>query len=167
MNASRAGLAGLLVLLAVPALADKAQAKIAAAERASDRRAVEFALERYSNLVLVIDHAGIAALFAPDGELVTEGQPAVRGPEAIDKHLATFKDYHVKSNVIRADSTSVFGSRATQIGRYRQRVELPSHETVEVSGRFEARWIKKSDGRWLFERLTAKPDPPPAKTPAN
>ena len=149
----------LIALGASPVLGtDKAKAKLEAAERRAAVQEIESNLTRYNNLVLLMDNARIAELFAEDGELVGPNGP-IRGPKAIREFLETFKDYHVKANKTTPTSTSVYGAHAKQIGTYWQRVQLPSKETVEVSGRFEASWIRRS-GQWLIERMSTTPDPP-------
>jgi uncharacterized protein (TIGR02246 family) len=119
---------------------------------------VEAALQRYNAFVLAMDNAAIAELYAEDGELAGPNGP-VRGRKAIREFLETFKDFHVKANKTTPEKTSVNGETATQSARYWQRVELPSHETVEVSGRLDAQWAKHG-GRWLIQHMAATPDPP-------
>ena len=49
----------------------------------SEYTAIRAATQRYDGYVLAMDHAAIAAMFAPDGELDVPGGEPVRGPAAI------------------------------------------------------------------------------------
>ncbi len=136
-----------------------AGALCACATMAVDRRPeVEAALQHYSQLMLRMDNAGIAGLIAGDGELKNSGQAPIYGPDAVRAFLDTFKDYRVLAYQIHADSTSVQADTARQSGTYRQRVLLPDKQTVEVSGRFDAVWVRTTDGRWLIHRMLTTPD---------
>ena len=56
----------------------------------AEQARVEAALGRYSSMVLHMDSRGIAALYAPDGEIVNPGQAPVRGRAAIEAFLSGF-----------------------------------------------------------------------------
>lgn len=126
---------------------------------ATDQALVEAALRRYSDLVLAMDHASVAALFAPEGEIVNPGQPSVHGPVAIQALFAGFEGYKVLANSTLPSSTLVSGDRAVQQGSYRQRVRKPDGEIVEVSGLFQAEWIRTGSGPWLILRMGTTPAP--------
>lgn len=123
----------------------------------SDQARVEAALRHYSELVLAMDHARIAALFEPEGEIVNKGQAAVHGRAAIESFLSGFSGYHVLENNMRPASTVVRGNTAEQVGTYNQRVRTPDGEVLEVSGGFEAVWGRTSTGDWLIRRLGTSP----------
>jgi uncharacterized protein (TIGR02246 family) len=118
---------------------------------------VEAALARYSQLVLVMDHAGIAALFAPDGELVNPGQAPVHGRAAIEAFLSGFSGFHVLSNSLVPSSTLITGDRAVQVGEYRQRVQTPESKVLEVSGSFKVEWVRSGADQWLILRMGTTP----------
>src|SRR5215471_14976453 len=103
---------------------------------ASPESEVRAALERYVRLVQKMDHAGIAAMFAPDGEVVNPGRDPVRGPAAIEAFLKQFAGYHVMRETMVPATTTVDGDRATQSGTYAQRVRAPDGKVIDVSGRF-------------------------------
>ena len=111
----------------------------------------------YAALVRAMDHSAIAALFTPDGEMASEGQPTVRGREAIKQHLESFKDFHVQANTLTADTVTVHGAAGDVAGTYWQRVELPSHEVVEVRGTYTAHWLRGADGTWRIQRVATAP----------
>lgn len=137
----------------------------ACASITADRRPeVAAALQRYSDFMLRMDNAGIAGLFADDSELKNTGQDPIYGPKAVRALFDTFKDYKVLAYQIHADSTQIRSDIAVQSGSYRQKVMLPSKQTIEVSGRFDAVWTRMADGRWLIHRMLTTPDQPkPAK----
>jgi uncharacterized protein (TIGR02246 family) len=127
------------------------------ASPATPESEVRAALVRYAELVQKMDHAGIAAMFAADGEIVNPGQDPIRGPEAIDAFLLKFSDYHVISETMTPEKTTLDGDRATQSGTYRQRVRTPDGQTVEVSGGFDLEWVRDTTGAWRIRRISTSP----------
>ncbi|HEY5227567.1 MAG TPA: nuclear transport factor 2 family protein [Opitutaceae bacterium] len=123
----------------------------------ADKAAVEAGLYRYSQLLLSMDSAGIAAMFAPDGEVVNPSQPAVHGRDAIRKFIASFSDFHVISNTDTPTSTLIDGSTAEQIGVYEQSVKSPQGHLFKVSGRLEIEWVKAPSGEWQIMQLATFP----------
>jgi uncharacterized protein (TIGR02246 family) len=118
---------------------------------------IEAALAHYASLAAAMQHDSIAALFTPDGELATEGQPAITGPEAIRAHLHSFVGYHVLSNELVANTTRASADSADQAGTFRQRVQVPAGDTVSVQGRFTIRWIRDRAGAWRIQRMATRP----------
>jgi len=118
---------------------------------------VDRALAHYRDLVLVMAHDSIAALFLSDGELSAAGQPTITGPAAIAAHLHSFAAYHVLANELVADSTRVAGDTAWQSGTYSQRVQVPAGDTVQVHGRFELQWRRVSGAGWRIRRIATRP----------
>jgi len=124
---------------------------------ARDVAAVDARLAEYGQLVLRMDHHGIAQLFASDGEVVNPGRDPIFGPAAIESFLRGFDAYRVLEYSIVADSTAAHGGSALQVGTYRQRVRMPAGDTVEVVGRFRAEWTNEGGGRWLIRRMGTSP----------
>jgi uncharacterized protein (TIGR02246 family) len=118
---------------------------------------VRAALARYVDLVRKMDHAAIAGMFAPDGEIVNPGQESVRGPAAIEAFLRRFADYKVLAETMTAATTTVDGAHATQSGIYRQKVRTPDGKVLNVSGGFDAEWIRDAAGTWRLRRLATAP----------
>jgi ketosteroid isomerase-like protein len=131
----------------------------ASAPSPSARAKVDAALERYADLLRRMDSAGIAALFAPEGEIENPGADPIRGPAAILAFLETFKDFHVESYDLDLQSTVVNGRSATQSGTYRQRVRVPAGAVIEVHGRFTAEWVEVSEGQWRILRMGTESTP--------
>ena len=128
-----------------------------AARLKADKAEVEARLQRYSALTLAMDGAGIAAMFAPDGEMVNPKRPPVRGRAAIERFLSGFSDFHVVSNADEVSSTVVDGDAAEQLGTYHQRVRSPDGQVFEVTGRFEISWVRNASGEWLLSQVATFP----------
>ena len=111
------------------------------------------ATARYADLVLRMDNGGIAALFASDGEIAVDGREPIRGRANIEAFLEGFKDFHVLAESLTADSIQINGARAHVIGKYRQRVRVPSGDTVEVEGAYTGDWIQDISGPWRIRRI--------------
>ena len=122
------------------------------------RAAVEAALEKYSGFVAKMDDEGISEMFTTNGEMgSTDGKPLV-GRAAILRHLARLHDYKVQSNVVTSESVTFEGADTYQKGTYRQTVQTPSGNTLQVQGKLEAVWTLDKDGAWRLKKLTAIPD---------
>jgi uncharacterized protein (TIGR02246 family) len=121
----------------------------------ADTAAVNARLAEYSQMVLDMNHHGIAQLYAADGELASTGAAPIRGPEAIENFLRGFSAYHVLAYTVSADTTTIHGDKAYQSGSYQQRVRIPRGDTVQVRGRFRIEWARGRDGRWLIHRMGA------------
>ena len=129
----------------------------AGAAAGREKEDVEAALRRYGDLVLAMDHAGIAALFEPEGEIVNQGRPPIHGRAAIETFLSGFAGYRVLENDIGADTTTIRGDTAEQVGTYRQRVRAPDGREISVTGGFDALWARAPSGAWLIRRMGTTP----------
>jgi len=140
----------LLSALLLAACATKKDTKI-------DRARVEGRLQEYAELTLKMDPAGLAAMYAPDGELVNPSQPPIRGRAAIQKFLEGFSDFKVLSNSDLPGSTLIDGDISEQLGIYRQKVRSPEGKLFEVSGRLEIAWVKDPSGEWYIAQFAMFP----------
>ena len=147
-----AGTAALLLCALLPACENPKVAK-----QRADKAELEARLQHYSALVLAMDSAGIAAMFARDGELVNPSRPPVRGRAAVQRFLSGFSDYHVISNVDVLEGTTVDGDTAEQLGTYSQSVRSPGGKVFEAKGRFEIGWVRDSSGEWLLSQVATFP----------
>jgi len=118
---------------------------------------VRGALQRYVRLVQRMDHAGIATMFAADGEVLNPGRDPIKGRGAIQAFLEQFAGFEVINEMMVPRTTSVDGSHATQIGTYRQRVRGPDGNIIDVSGKFVLDWIRDGSGVWLIQRMATTP----------
>ena len=144
-----------LLLIAIALGVLSACSTIAAVDR---RPEVDAALQHYSELMLHMDNAGIASLFAEDGELKNTDQAPIYGPAAVRAFLDTFKDTKVLAYRIHADATSVRQDTAAQSGTYHEKVTMPNQQTIDVSGHFDVVWVRAADGRWLIHQMLTTPD---------
>jgi ketosteroid isomerase-like protein len=122
-----------------------------------DKGVVESRLQRYAGLMLAMDSAGMARMFAPDGEMVNPKRPPVHGREAIQKFLESYSDYKVLSNEDTATNTLIDGDTAEQLGTYRQKVRAPDGQIFEATGRLEIEWTHAGPGEWLIVQLATFP----------
>jgi ketosteroid isomerase-like protein len=122
-----------------------------------DKAKVEAGLQQYSRLLLSMDSTGIAAMFAPDGEVTNPSQPPVKGRAEIQKFIASFADFHVLSNTDIATSTLIDGNTAEQLGTYEQSVRSPQGHLFKGSGRLEIEWVKDEAGDWQIMQLETFP----------
>jgi ketosteroid isomerase-like protein len=148
-------LVALRLLCGLAALALSACA--ATTPRSSATAGVEAAFAHYCELLRAMDHAGIAAMFTPDGEVANSGAAPIRGPAAIDAFLQGFSDYQVLAYTTEGVRTVVHGETAELSGIFHQRVRVPQGNVVEVAGRLEAHWIRHGKDGWLVQRMATSP----------
>lgn len=120
---------------------------------------VNKALQHYASLMLNMDYKGIAAVFAPSGEIVNPGQKSIQGREAIEQFLSGFSAYRILSYNVTPASTIVDGDTAIQTGSFKQRVRIPIGDIVEPSGSFKAEWVHNHVDQWQLQRMSTKPSP--------
>jgi ketosteroid isomerase-like protein len=145
-----------LAMLALGACATAAP-RPAASASAGSGAGVEAAFGHYCDLLRAMDHAGIAAMFAADGEVDNPGAAPIRGPAAIDGFLQGFSDYHVLSYTTEEVRTVVHGEAAQTTAIFHQRVRVPQGNVVEVSGRLEAHWVRTGKDGWRVQRMATGP----------
>ena len=119
-------------------------------------RAVDMMLNKFAQLSRDMDAAGIAKMYARDGEIVTPGQDAVKGRTAIEAFLRSFADYRVLEYVLTPTATTGDRNGVTQKGTFHQRVRTPGGQIVEASGTFTAEWVLE-DFVWHVKRMTTAP----------
>jgi ketosteroid isomerase-like protein len=142
------------LLLLVPAC--RPNSPRSQAERGRD---LDAALNHYGRLVQAMESDSIAALYTPDGQLGGVGLATVTGPDSIRAFLHQFDRYHVLRATMMLDSSRMAGDTGIQHGRYAQRVQLPAGDTVEVSGKFTAEWLRGASGEWRIHRMATAPLP--------
>ncbi len=116
------------------------------------------ATENYAHLIAAMDSAAIAAMYTEDGESVVAGAPTLHGREAIRKQLESFRDYHVISEELTADTITIDGGHGHVAGTYHQKVRIPSGEVVQVHGGYAADWVRAGHGVWHIQRLVTTPE---------
>lgn len=122
-----------------------------------ERPSIDAALAHYARLAAAMSHDSVAALFTDAGELVTAGQPTIVGPDSIRAHLQSFVGFRVLSNDLHADTTRASIDSAYQGGTFRQRVVIPSGDTVTAQGRFSVNWVYDAAHGWRIRRMATRP----------
>ncbi len=121
----------------------------------TEQAKVEEVLRQYSEMLLAMNHAGIAGLFDPvEGEVVNPGQPAIRGQAAIERFLRGFSDYRVLEYKTGNVRTVVDGEKATVSASYEQKVRIPDGTVVEPKGWIDAELRRDPrSGVWFIRRM--------------
>ncbi len=114
---------------------------------------VEARLRQFDQLVHALNAKAIAGMFDPDGEIQHEHQTPTRGREAIESLYASFSKYQILENDTTPIGTLVYGNLAVQVGSYHQKVKTPDGASVEVSGSFQADWMRSGSKDWLIKRM--------------
>ncbi len=122
-----------------------------------DKAAVQARLQQYATLLRAMDIPGIAAMYAPDGQMVNPKRPPVIGRDAIREFLGGYAGYKVLENTDTATSTLIDGDTSEQLGTYHQRVRAPDGALFETSGRLEIGWTRSPSGEWLIQELATFP----------
>lgn len=122
----------------------------AAHRETQSREQVEAAFRHFCALTIALDHAGLAAMFDQDGQIINAGQEPIQGPAAINRFYAGYAGYQVLAYTTGALQTRTHGNAADLSTTYRQRVRLPDGKIVEVSGRLDSNWRRTRDGHWLL-----------------
>jgi uncharacterized protein (TIGR02246 family) len=102
--------------------------------------ALERVLRDYEKAWTAKDAAGLAALFTPDGFVLSPGQPMARGRAAIESHYGKHGGGPL---ALRAVAFAVDGRHGYIIGAYAQKAGEP-----EI-GKFTLT-LRKVGGRWLI-----------------
>lgn len=101
---------------------------------------LERVLRDYERAWAARDAAGLAALFAEDGFVLSGSRPPVHGREAIEAH------YQGRGGPLslRAFAFAAEGATGYIIGGYAEREGEPD------AGKFTLTLVKRSDGHWLI-----------------
>ena len=113
---------------------------------------VETAMKKYDCLILKTNPDSIAMLYAPDGEL---GNMAA-GRDSIRNFLSRFNNYKVLMQESKTSFITINRDTAFQTGTYRQKVIVPSGDTVSVRGIFNVKWIWTKNA-WKIKRMDTQP----------
>jgi uncharacterized protein (TIGR02246 family) len=140
----------MIVALSAPAFADDADLK----------KQVEQNAATYSESYNKQDMAGITALYATDGILVTSGGARAR-TDLAPVYEGAFKAGFTQL-VATVDQVWPLGSdTALAMGKYRYTGKNQSGAPIELVGRWTATLVRE-DGKWKIRMQTAVPQPPPA-----
>lgn len=118
--------------------------------------AVNLMLNKFAQLSREMDAAGVAGMYARDGEIANPAQAPVKGRPAIEALLRGFADYKILDYTLTPTATTGDKNGVTQKGTFHQRVRTPDGQIVEASGTFTAEWILE-DFVWHIKRMTTAP----------
>lgn len=127
----------------------------------TDSTRLRAALARYESLVVRMRSDSIAAMFTPDGALLSTGRPPIIGPGDIQDFLESFRAFQVLADTMRVTDQTIWADSALQHGTFWQQVRVPAGDTVIAQGGFEILWRRQRDGRWGIARMGTAPHRPP------
>ena len=155
---ARAALALGFLLLACSTTCETSGPTGSPEETSSGRAAVNAELQRYAERAATRDHVAIAEMFAPEGVIVTPEGRTVRGRDDIDHYLRRSLRKGVFDGRIAPAQTIVHGDTARQAGVYEELSRTGKGDTLRVSGRFAATWLRVRPREWRILRLETRPD---------
>lgn len=126
-------------------------------------RQIEASLQRYRSLVLAMDAAAVAEMYAPDGVMERQSGPLI-GRDAIRQALTNTGGVQVQVFEMTTSYLSYNGPAVVHTGDFNQTAKLPNGKIVNVAGRFEATWVRSDSGIWWIKRMLTRPN---AKQPGN
>lgn len=124
---------------------------------------IEASLQRYRSLVLAMDAAAVAEMYAPDGVWERQSGP-LAGREAIRQALANTGGVQVQSIEMTTSYISYNGPAVVHTGDFNQSIKLLNGKIVTASGRFEATWIRGANNEWWIKRMIMRPNSKPQGT---
>jgi outer membrane lipoprotein-sorting protein len=121
-----------------------------------EEKGVLSSLQKYDRYLLTLDADSLATIFAENGELGQEGQQSITGRETIRTYMKSFTNIKIYENRSESESIQFSGDSAVQKGKYDQRLSFHS-DTVQVTGEFNAVWVKENGNDWLLRKMMTKP----------
>lgn len=154
--------AGLMLAACTPLIMEEAGPQVAPPPTPvrpgpMSERQLEVQLQRYSNLIVAMDARAISEMYAPDGVLERSSGP-LQGREAIRDALSSTGGVRVISNDMYMLYMSYNGPAVIQTGEFKQTARTPDGKTVNVTGRFEATWVRSARGEWWIRRMVTRPN---------
>jgi hypothetical protein len=101
----------------------------------------------------------IAAMYAPDGEMLGAGMHPIQSPDSIRRFLATFTNVSVDSETMVRDAITVGDTESVVWGHYTQVATVNGQPPVHVSGRFVTQWVRRPGETWRIRRMLTQPAP--------
>jgi uncharacterized protein (TIGR02246 family) len=160
----------LTVMLGIVALANAgalAQGKKASAPGGADEAAIAKLRTTFQTAVLGQDAAGIAKLYAPDGEELPPNAPAVVGRAAVEKYHKDFaQQFMMHGMTLTPLKTQVSGDIAYDVGTYKQQLmPMKGGAVMDDHGKYVV-LLKKEGGNWLVTHAIYNSDLPLPAPPA-
>lgn len=124
------------------------------------KSAIEAANAQFSVAAAKGDGAALAALYAPDGQVMPAGSDPIRGTEAIQKFWQGALDSGVAAIGLKTIEVFGHGPTVTEVGEYELREKAGK---VLDHGKYIVVW-RHSDGAWkLLRDMFSTNVPPPKK----
>ena len=147
-----------LVLLGWAVLAAGCAPK-AGPDPSTARAELDAATARYSGFVRAMAGDSIAAMYAPDGEMLGAGMHAIQSPDSIRRFLAGFTNVKVDSETMTRGAITVGDTESVVWGTYTQVATVAGQPPVHVSGRFVTQWVRRPGESWKIRRMLTQPAP--------
>jgi uncharacterized protein (TIGR02246 family) len=118
---------------------------------------VRDAVNHYNKRVLAMDAAGIAEMYAPDGEMRLPNS-VIRGRDEIAKYLRTFDGkFRLIENDTHINAIEVHGDTAGVTSTFRQRtLIIESSQIVEPHGTLHSEWVRGPDKKWRIKWMSTQ-----------
>ena len=123
------------------------------------RHAIEAANAQFSAIAAKGDGAGLAALYAADGQVLPAGSDPIKGPQAIQKFWQGALDSGIASIGLTTIEVFGHGPTATEVGKYELRDKAGK---VLDHGKYIVVW-RHEGGKWKLLRDMFSTNVPPAK----
>ena len=120
---------------------------------------LDAAIARYSGFVRDMAGDSIAAMYAPDGEMLGAGMHAIQSPDSIRRFLTGFTNVKVDSETMTRDAITVGDTESVVWGTYTQVATVTGQPPVHVSGRFVTQWVRRPGESWRIRRMLTQPAP--------
>jgi uncharacterized protein (TIGR02246 family) len=137
-------IAAFIGCLAQPAHADGPQP----AQADGPRSAIEAANAHFSATAAMGDGAGLAALYAADGQVMPAGSDVIRGRDAIQKFWQGALDSGIAGVGLKTIDVFAQGPTATEVGQYELRNKA---DKVLDHGKYIVIW-RREGGHWKLLR---------------
>jgi uncharacterized protein (TIGR02246 family) len=136
-------------------------APVRPAHAADARSEIEAANTQFSAMTAKRDAAGLAALYAADGQLLPAGSEAIRGREEIRKFWQGALDSGVAAIALKTIEVFAAGSTATEVGQYELR---DADGKVLDRGKYIVVWRHEGHNwRLLRDMFSTNASPPKKK----
>jgi uncharacterized protein (TIGR02246 family) len=154
-----------LGVLAFAAIGLVAQQKPAAG--GGDEAAIAKLRAAYQTAAAAQDAAGIAKLYATDGEEMPPNAPSAKGRAAIEKYHKDFAtQFMVHGITITSSAVHLAGNWAIDVGTYKQQLMSQKNGSVaDDHGKYIV-VMKKDGANWAIANLIYNSDVPPPPAPA-
>jgi uncharacterized protein (TIGR02246 family) len=124
------------------------------------RSAIEAANAQFSAAAAKGDGAGLAALYATDGQVLPAGSDPIKGTQAIQKFWQGALDSGIAGVALTTVEVHGHGPTATEVGQYELR---DKNDKVLDHGKYIVVW-KHEGGKWkLLRDMFSTNVPPPKK----